>query len=311
MWQSEDGDFTPWLAHDENLKLLGDAIGLDLQLESAEKNVGPYRADMLCTDTVTGAWVVVENQLGPSDHCHLGQLLTYAAGLDATAVVWIARSLTPQHRAALDRLNDTTDDRLSFFGLEIELWRIGDSPPAPRFNIVSKPNNWSRGVRSARDRGLTETQQTRLAYWTAFADSLALRGGAVKPPKPNSGYYTQFGIGRLGFWREARIDMAKKRVTAQLTIADGPVGEYFRLLHSQRCSIEKEMGEPLKWDERRDGKQSYVSIHLPNADPADREQWPHQHAWLADKLEALDRVFRPVVQGLPSQTPDEETESLD
>lgn len=86
-WQSESGDFTPWLAREENLKLLGEAINLDLELEAQEKNVGPFRADILCRDTASDEhWVLVENQLERTDHGHLGQLLTYAAGLKAATI---------------------------------------------------------------------------------------------------------------------------------------------------------------------------------------------------------------------------------
>jgi hypothetical protein len=135
-WVSEANDFTPWLAQEENLKLLGDTIGIELELESQEKSVGPFRADILCKDTVTDNWVLIENQLERTDHTHLGQLLTYAAGLNAVTIVWIAERFTEEHRATLDWLNERTDEKINVFGLEVELWRIGDSPIAPKFNII-------------------------------------------------------------------------------------------------------------------------------------------------------------------------------
>src|SRR4051794_9072868 len=138
-WASEPADFTPWLAQQENLQLLGEVIGIDLELESQEKPVGPFSADILCKDTATGDWVLIENQLERTDHTHLGQLITYAAGLNAVTIVWIASRFTDEHRAAIDWLNERTDQKIRLFGLEIELWRIGESPLAPKFNIVSKP----------------------------------------------------------------------------------------------------------------------------------------------------------------------------
>lgn len=86
-WISEAGGFTPWLAQEENLCLLGKTIGIDLELEAQERNVGPFRADILCKDTTSNNWVLIENQLDRTDHTHLGQLLTYAAGLDADTIV--------------------------------------------------------------------------------------------------------------------------------------------------------------------------------------------------------------------------------
>jgi hypothetical protein len=121
-WLSESRDFTPWLAQEENLNLLGEAIGIELELESQEKDVGPFRADILCKDTSTDNWVLIENQLERTDHSHLGQLLTYAAGLNAVTIVWIAERFTEEHRATLDWLNERTDEKINLFGLEIELW---------------------------------------------------------------------------------------------------------------------------------------------------------------------------------------------
>src|SRR5438874_2064357 len=149
VWTNEAGDFTPWLGREENLRLLGDAIDIELEPEAQEKYVGPFRADLLCKDAATGDWVLIENQLERTDHTHLGQLLTYAAGLQAVTIVWVAERFTDEHRATLDWLNEITDDQINFFGLEIELWRIADSPVAPKFNIVSQPNDWSRSVLAA------------------------------------------------------------------------------------------------------------------------------------------------------------------
>ena len=93
-WLREDTDFTPWLAQEISLAILGDAIGLDLVLEAQERDVGPFRADILCKDTASGNWVLIENQLEKTDHTHLGQLITYAAGLDAVTIVWISSKFT-------------------------------------------------------------------------------------------------------------------------------------------------------------------------------------------------------------------------
>src|SRR5689334_13079677 len=171
-WATEASHFTPWLAHPEHLRLLSEAIGIDLELEAQEKSVGPFRADILCKDTVTANWVLIENQLERTDHTHLGQLLTYAAGLDAVTIVWIASRFTEEHRAALDWLNNATATGFNFFGLEIELWRIGDSPLAPKFNVISKPNDWSKSVREqatgAQAGQMTEFQRLHLEFWTQF-----------------------------------------------------------------------------------------------------------------------------------------------
>ena len=137
IWDTEDKDFTPWLAEQGNITLLGDAQGLSLEVEAQEKAVGPFRADILCKDTADDSWVLVENQLERTDHKHLGQLMTYASGLKAVTIVWISTKFTEEHRSSLDWLNQITDDSLiSWAGNRVV--EIGDSLIAPKFNIISE-----------------------------------------------------------------------------------------------------------------------------------------------------------------------------
>jgi hypothetical protein len=187
IWVSEATDFTPWLARQENLAILADTLGLELELEAQERPVGPFRADILCKDVATDRWVLIENQLERTDHSHLGQLLTYASGLEAVTIVWIAARFTEEHRSTLDWLNKITDDRFRFFGLEVELWRIGDSPSAPKFNIISKPNDWSQSVaqaaRAIDESELSETRVMQREYWASLNQSLNAMGGPVSGNK--------------------------------------------------------------------------------------------------------------------------------
>lgn len=145
-WVHEAHDFTPWLA--ENLDLLGAAVGLSLELRNREHPVGRYSLDLLLEDAQERA-VIVENQFGSTDHDHLGKLLTYCAGVDAKVVIWIAETLNAEHVAALEWLNDHTLQDVGFFGVELELLRIGESLPAPHFKVVVQPNEWVKRVRPA------------------------------------------------------------------------------------------------------------------------------------------------------------------
>lgn len=305
VWESEPGGFTPWLAQEGNLRLLGDTIGIELELEAQERSVGPFRADILCKDTATGAWVLVENQLEQTDHTHLGQLLTYAAGLHAVTVVWISQRFTDEHRATLDWLNEITDESFNFFGLEIELWRIGASAIAPKFNIVSKPNDWSRTIRRLPP-GLTETKQLQLEYWTQFRDFLAGRNSPVRPTKPFPQHWMNFAIGRSGCLLFATVNTRELRIGCGLAITDRANAKaYYRLLEVEKSRIEEEAGTPLEWRELPEKVQSYVELFRQGVNPADREQWSDQHAWLAEKLEMFHRVFGSRVKMLRAETADE------
>jgi hypothetical protein len=146
VFSHESLDFTPWLAEEENLQLLSDALAIPLCLEAVEQPVGMFRADLLCKNQQTGQWVLIENQLERTDHAHLGQILTYASGLKAFTTVWIAGQFTDEHRAALDWLNEITVQGVQFIGVEIEFWKIGQSDIAPKFHVVSSPNQWTQEV---------------------------------------------------------------------------------------------------------------------------------------------------------------------
>jgi len=309
VWSSEAGDFTPWLAQEENLALLGEAVGLDLELEGVERGVGPFRADILCRETASDSLVLVENQLERTDHRHLGQLLTYGAGLDAVTIVWIAERFTDEHRASLDWLNEISNENINFFGMEIEVWRIGDSPLAPKFNIVSKPNDWTRTLPVGRNDGeaeLTETRQLQLSFWQELRELLIERGSVIKPRQPRAQHWTNFAVGRSGFRLTAYINTRERRLGLQMVIHKGPIKRYYHLLHQEKAAIEEELGCPLQWRELADKKQSDVTLDNPNMDPSMRSQWPQQHLWLLEQMEAFYRVFSPRIRVLDGNVAENE-----
>ena len=163
-WPNEASSFTPWL--EERIGDLGDVLGLDLEVESREAPVGSFSLDLLARDTGTGRTVIIENQLEPTDHDHLGKLLTYAGGHDANVIVWVAREFREEHRQALDWLNQRTSDETAFFGVRVEVWRIDDSRPAPHFNLVAFPNEWRRD--KERDKRTAAGSERNLRYQAFF-----------------------------------------------------------------------------------------------------------------------------------------------
>ena len=200
-WAREDTSFTPWLSADENIQIPSDALGLRLEVKETEANVGPFRADILCREVGSESYVLIENQIEPTDHTHLGQIITYSAGLGAAKIIWIARRFRDEHRAALDWLNSATTESFGFFGVEVELWRIGNSKPAPRFDVVAKPNNWSKQVVSARISGRSggwHTQTERYKrLWEAFSEFIANSDAGIPKPNSTSLNWIRLDIGKL------------------------------------------------------------------------------------------------------------------
>lgn len=304
VWQHEALDFTPWLAKEENLALLGETLALELELEGQEENVGPFKADILCKDTLTGHYVLVENQLERTDHGHLGQLITYAAGLDAVTIVWIADRFTDEHRAALDWLNEISDDSAYFFGLEVELWRIGDSAIAPKFNIISKPNEWTKSISQIAKRveggGLTDAQELNLNFWTGFQQYLLDRESPISSKKPSADNWTEFALGRANFLTRAFISTMYDRIGVALVIYPPDAKAHYYLLESQKEQVEQEIGKELEWRALPENKESQVRILKFDVGLNDENNWPKIFGWMADSLEAFDNAFRPRVKILNS-----------
>ena len=300
VWESENEDFTPWLAREENINKLGQKIGLDLEVEAQEKRVGKFRADILCKDINTDNWVLIENQLEKTNHGHLGQLLTYATGLDAVTIVWVAATFNEEHKATLDWLNKITDENYNFFGLEIELYKIEDSKIAPKFNLVCQPDNWSQSIsREAKriEQGeVSETKLKQYKFWTELGKELQAADTPLKLQKVYPQHWTNIAVGKTGVHLGATFNTQQERVSAQLYIIKNK--NWFKELESQKDIIEKELGEKLSWQLLPEKAASRIALYRSNSDIENTDDWKEMLKWLVLKLEKLRIVFSPRLKNL-------------
>lgn len=319
IWKTEDRDFTPWLGQPEHLKILSDALGFDLELEAQEKDVGPFRADILCKNIDDGSWVLIENQIEKTDHRHLGQLMTYAAGLHAVNIVWVASKFQEEHRAALDWLNEITDSKFRFFGLEIELWQIDNSTPAPKFNVISQPNNWSKQISQAARRiseeAVTEVQAIQYEYWQSLKNYLTEKGTDLRLQKPAPQHWQTFRIGRTGFHMAAILNSRDNTIGVELNMIDETHAKtYFKMLREDQKQIEEDLGykassrSKLEWLLLPDKITSKIKLTT-KAEPLNKDKWPKYHEWMKDNLERFYEVFRPRVRDLDASLWGEEEDA--
>lgn len=308
IWPGEESAFTPWLAKDDNLALLSSAIGFGPEgLEHLGTEVplpgSGYHADILCRETGGGedALVLIENQFGKSDHSHLGKILTYASGLKAKTVVLIGETIRAEHRAALDWLNGLSTDGCRFFAIEIELWRIGDSLPAPRFNVVVEPNDWARRATEARilseDGNLTPARQMLLDYWTRFGELLDSRKGRVRAVKPLAQNWLVHGLGKTGVNLYASLNRRENWARAEVYLTGPRAQARFLALQADRAAIEMALGQPLTWyDDSSSDRRIFLQRKWP--DVSDPATWAEQHDWLVRQFDALHLVFHDLVRAL-------------
>lgn len=306
IWKNEASDFTPWLALGENLSALGKALHLgELTLQSTELSVGDFSADIVAADE-GGAPVLIENQLESTDHRHLGQVLTYLAGIGGTeaSIVWVATRFREEHRAAIDWLNRSTVDGFDFFGVEIEVLRIGESDPAPRFNVVAMPNDWARQarqvVRRASNEATSETGALYQEYWLALREVYEKVGDKARFPKAWPRQWLPFRIGRSGFQIAAVANRNEKTFRVELYMRQKgmPPKQAYNALLARKAEIEAAYGGPLDWQSLPDRVASRIAVHLTDADIANKNDWPRQHEWIVKQIARFRNVFADRVKGL-------------
>ncbi len=299
VWPDEAADFTPWLATSEGLELLGDAIDLSIELVAKEARVGPFSADLLAR--VVGEedhLIVVENQFGKTNHDHLGKLLTYASGLAAKTVIWIAESFTDEHRQALDWINETAGERVGFFGLEMYLIRIGESLPAAQFKVVSSPNLWAQAVRESKEEAeLTQLNLEQKEFWEELKEYMTQKGTSLPLRKAHPQHWFEISIGRSDFHISLTVNSRLNRIGCELYMS-GPKGKQaFRLLSEKKEDIEKEMGHSLDWQPLEGKGSSRIAIYKEDA-PFLGQGREASKEWLYSMSELFNKVFSPRVKAL-------------
>ncbi len=302
-WPHEAHDFTPWLARAENLELLGETLGIQIELVEIERTVGSFSADLVCRDTSTDSLVVIENQLERTDHSHLGQILTYAAGVQAVTLVWIARRFTDEHQAAVNWLNEHTDESIRFFGLEIELWRIGESPMAPKFNVVARPNDWVKSGTATRSAAISPIKLGQAEYWAGFAEWMdAHLGGQAIPctPSPNQ-WLRLVSLGLPGMWSNLRVHTIFHNISAEVYL-DGPKAkDRFEFLANRKAEIEARFGGQLDWDLCPESIASRIRAILPDVEWQDSADRDRQYEWLFVHHQRLLEALAPAVAELKAR----------
>lgn len=288
IWPHEALNFTPWVA--ENVDLLVDAVGLDITVDETESSVGDFNVDIYASETGTDRKIIIENQLEDTDHDHLGKLITYASGKGADVVIWVVKHAREEHKAAVEWLNNHTDDKIGFFLCEIKLFQIGDSQIAPAFTVVERPNDWTKEIRKTAS--ANSTQQQRLEYWQAFNDyafSDANFSRIFNKRKPTTDHWMDFSIGSSACHIAVSQIQKRKAVDVELYINDDK--ELFKSLFAHKDEIEKNMEMELEWKELPERKASRILIEK-TVDLDDRATWPEQFDYIMDTCIKMKRAFK-------------------
>ena len=293
VWSNEAADFTPWLQ--KNIEQLGDALGIDLQVEEREAPVGTFSLDLLARDG-SGRPVIIENQLGTTDHSHLGQILTYAAGHNASVIVWIAKEFRDEHRAALDFLNSRTGEDTEFFGVAVELWRIEGSRAAVNFDLVVTPNEWrKRAAVTTTGGGTSERGEKYRLFFQGLMDTLREEHQFTRARKAQPQSWYSFSSGNRWFTYGACFTAhGRARVELYIDSTDGDWNKRaFERLEQRKELFESELEATLDWGRLENRRASRISIRRPGSIDDNQETLDEIRQWMVDRLLAFRRVFGP------------------
>ena len=289
VWKHEALHFTQWLALPENIELLGESVGMDLVNIQTEVGVGQFFVDILAEDE-NGHRVIIENQLEPTNHDHLGKIITYAAGLQGKTMVWIVERAREEHEQAINWLNEHTDQETNFFLLQIEAWKIDDSPPAPRFNTIARPNDWAKVVKqSAAGSTLSEVKLQQQAFFERVREYGEQHAKHIKRwQKPSPQHWYNISVGSSRAHIAATLNSQRKQVTAQLYIDNDK--ELFVRLMARREEIEAKLGQSLDWRELP-GKKASRIVATRDGDFLDEQYAATLVGWLVETADNFARIF--------------------
>lgn len=246
LWKHEQYDFSEWLSKKENIENLNEILGLTLVDISKETYVGAYRCDLFAKDETTGIKVIIENQLEISNHDHLGKIITYASGLDAKVVVWIVKEAREEHRSAIEWLNNNTNNNANFFLIEIHAYKIGDSDPAPMFQVVEQPNDFIKNNKSTnRDESMNKSQAQRVEFWNQFNNVIIERGKPFNIRKATTDHWYNVAIGTSDAHIDITLVNKDSLIGVELYIPDNK--KLFDKLFEKKEDIESNLGFKLDW----------------------------------------------------------------
>jgi len=292
-WKHEALDFTQWLVKEENLKMLGDELGIELSPIEAEAKAGRYSVDILAEEENTGKKVIIENQLEKTDHDHLGKIITYASGYDAEYVVWVVKDAHEEHRQAMEWLNDHTGNDLNFFLIRLELWQIDDSAPAVKLNTLVKPNEWTKTIRERSRTGeLTDTKLLQLQFWNSFKSYCEDVGSTIGTRKALPQHWYDFSAGSSEGHVSLTLNTRERKLGCEFYIHENK--DLYDELFGKKSEIEEALGKNLEWMRLDDKKAARIKISR-KATLEETKKWDEYHKWLVEQGEMFRDTFRRLI----------------
>jgi len=291
-FQNEAHHFTKWL--EENIETLSERIGVGLSVVQREKEVGNFSLDLLCEDQ-EGNKVIIENQLDKTNHDHLGKLLTYLVNLDAKTAIWITPDPRQEHEKVIDWLNESTPGDISFYLIKVEAVKVGESPLAPLFSIISSPSEQSKEI-GEKKKEWADRHFKRVEFWKGLLEKSKIKTRLFSNISPGRYSWIGTGAGKSGvsFNYEILMDWGAAELYIDHDHESGKKNKLiFDALFKQKDEIEKEFGSELSWERLDDKRASRIRKKFSNGGLENPETWPNLQDNMIDAMIKLEQILRP------------------
>ncbi len=292
LWKHEQYDFSNWLAKEENTAYLNDILGLTLVDMNKEAYVGSYRCDLIAVDETDGTKVIIENQLEASNHDHLGKIITYASGLDAQVIVWIVKQAREEHRSAVEWLNNNTNKHVNFFLIELHAYKIGDSDPAPKFEIVEQPNDFIKRSKntSLGSNEMNKSQVERLTFWNMFNDEIVAHGKPFNIRKATTDHWYDVAIGNSNCHLSITLVNSESFIGLELYIDNNK--NLFDALYNYKDDIESDTDMIFDWQRLDDKKASRILYKMSELNFDNHSNYHDLMEEIITRILAMKKVFK-------------------
>lgn len=290
LWEHEQYDFSEWLSQEPNIEYLNEILGLNLTDIKKEVFVGAYRCDLVAKDETSDNTIIIENQLECSNHEHLGKIITYASGLNAKYIVWIVKEAREEHRSAIEWLNNITDSDLNFFLIEIHAYKIGNSDPAPKFEIIEEPNGFRKNTKGRSDSNENNrTRSERLIFWNELNDVLSANGNPFKIKKETNRHYNTIGIGTSKAYISISLVDREAKIGVELYISDNKA--LYDNLYACKDEIENKLTFAADWRRLDDKKASRIVHYIDGLNFDDHSNYNELMLEIIEKVKIMKKVF--------------------